>query len=96
MVERHYKKCRLVLFNKALEVPLKFANDGANTPVRTGVRGTPMTSPLADLLTEVVLFRMDSVVAQHSDGALLHRLHDDFSIRGPTIPGMYQSLGYHD
>lgn len=74
----------LNFFKKALEVPLKFANDGPNAQVRTCVRGTPMSSPLADVLTEVVLFCMDYVLANHSDEATLYRLHDDFWIWGPV------------
>lgn len=74
----------LNFFKKALEVPLKFANDGPNAQVRKCLRGTPMSSPLADVMTEVVLFCMDSVIAHHSDEAILYRLHDDFWIWGPN------------
>ena len=42
-----------------------------------------MSRPLAEVLTEVVLFCMDSVVAHHSGEALLYRLHDNFWIWGP-------------
>lgn len=68
----------LNFFKKALEVPVEFANDGPNARIRNCLRGTPMSSPLADVLTEVVLFCMDSVVSHHSDEAILYRLHDDF------------------
>ena len=42
-----------------------------------------MSSPLADVFSEVVLFCMDRAVAHHAKGANLHRLHDDFWIWGP-------------
>lgn len=51
--------------------------------MRIRKRGTALSSPLADVFTEVVLFSMDRAVSRSAKGANLHRLHDDFWIWGP-------------
>ena len=62
-------------------VPIKF-DDDPEKRVRVRKRGTAMSSPLADVFSEVVLFSMDRAVNHNAKGANLHRLHDDFWIWG--------------
>ena len=50
--------------------------------MRIRKRGTALSSPLADVFSEVVLFSMDRAVSHYAKGANLHRLHDDFWIWG--------------
>lgn len=65
--------------------PIRISDDGSNSEeeVRIRKRGTALSSPLADVFTEVVLFSMDRAVSRYAKGANLHRLHDDFWIWGP-------------
>lgn len=65
-------------FQRALEVPLKFALNGSHTEVRVRKRGTPMSSPLADMFAEISMYCMDFAVNQATGGSRLYRLHDDF------------------
>ena len=50
--------------------------------VRTRKRGTAMSSPLANVFSEVVLFSMERAITRYAKDGLLHRLHDDFWIWG--------------
>ncbi|KAK8856096.1 hypothetical protein PGQ11_012008 [Apiospora arundinis] len=67
----------LQFFAKFLEVPLKFADDPANTTVRTRRRGTPTSHTLSDVFGEVVFFCLDFATNQSTGGNLLYRLYDD-------------------
>ncbi|KAK8111745.1 uncharacterized protein PG998_008202 [Apiospora kogelbergensis] len=67
----------LQFFNKFLEVPLKFADDPADTPIRTRRRGTPTSHILSDVFGEVVFFCLDFATNQSTGGSLLYRLYDD-------------------
>jgi len=64
-------------FRRALEAPMKFSDDGADVEARLRVRGTPISGPLSDMLGETVLFCLDFAMNQATNGAKLHRLHDD-------------------
>lgn len=64
-------------FKTYLEAPLKFADDIEYTQPRTRRRGTSGSHALSDVFGEVILFCLDFSVNQDTDGALLHRLHDD-------------------
>ncbi len=68
-----------------MKVPIKFDDypSDKEPKVRIRKRGTAMSSPLADVFSEVVLFSMDCAVRYHAKGVNLHRLHDDFWIWGP-------------
>ncbi|KAL8719983.1 MAG: hypothetical protein Q9225_003100 [Loekoesia sp. 1 TL-2023] len=68
-------------FRKALEVPIIFKEDGTKAKIRFRRRGTPMSSPLADVFGELILFCMDYSV-WHISGSRLYRLHDDFWLWG--------------
>jgi hypothetical protein len=64
-------------FRRALESPMRFVGDGADSPVNVQKRGTPISGPLSDFLGESVLFCLDFAVNQKTNGARLFRLHDD-------------------
>jgi hypothetical protein len=64
-------------FRRALEAPMKFAEDGPDGPVRIRKRGTPISGPLSDMLGETVLFCLDFAFNMRTHGARLYRLHDD-------------------
>lgn len=68
----------LNFFKIFLEAPLKFSYDGKDGSVKNRKRGIPMSHTLGDCLGESVLFCMDYAVNQHTNGAFLYRLHDDF------------------
>ena len=69
---------------KPISVPIRFSTYDLNSEeeVRIRKRGTALSSPLADVFSEVVLFSMDRAVSRYAKGANLHRLHDDFWIWG--------------
>ncbi|KAI4251935.1 MAG: hypothetical protein L6R42_008175, partial [Xanthoria sp. 1 TBL-2021] len=64
-------------FLRVLEVPVIFKDDGPHAEVRRRQRGTSMSSPLADVWGELILFCMDILVHQRTSGSLLYRFHDD-------------------
>ncbi|KAF2034986.1 hypothetical protein EK21DRAFT_85090 [Setomelanomma holmii] len=64
-------------FEKFLEAPLKFTENGPSAEPRLRQRGTPGSHTLSDILGESVLFCLDFAVNQATDGALLYRLYDD-------------------
>lgn len=65
------------------ELATRFVEDGPDAKTRIRKRGTPMSSPLADVFSEVVLFVMDYAVNQYTQGSRLYRLHDDLWFWGP-------------
>ena len=64
-------------FRRVLEAPLRFEQDPPDAAPRVRVRGTPIGTPLADFLGELLLFCLDFAVNQQADGVKLYRLHDD-------------------
>ncbi|KAI3401031.1 hypothetical protein diail_736 [Diaporthe ilicicola] len=72
----------LEFFMKVLEAPLRFKQDPEDTPSRTRKRGTPLSTPLADVFGESLLFCVDFAVNQKADGTRLYRLHDDMWLWG--------------
>jgi len=64
-------------FNKFLEAPLKFMDDGPTAETRRRRRGAPGSHTLSEVLGECVLFCLDFSINQATDGALSHRLYDD-------------------
>lgn len=71
-------------FMKVLEAPLRFNQDPEDAPSRIRRRGTPLSTPLADVFGEALLFCVDFAVNQKADGARLYRLHDDMWLWGNT------------
>ncbi|KAL1868296.1 hypothetical protein Daus18300_006020 [Diaporthe australafricana] len=67
----------LNFFMKVLEAPLRFKQDPEDAPSRIRKRGTPLSTPLADVFGEALLFCVDFAVNQKADGTRLYRLHDD-------------------
>jgi len=65
-------------FTKFLQAPLKFIEDGPSAEPQLRKRGAPGSHAISDMLGESVLFCLDFSVNQATDGALLHRLYDDF------------------
>ncbi|KAI4207040.1 MAG: hypothetical protein LQ346_000758 [Caloplaca aetnensis] len=72
-------------FQKVLEVPVVFNEDGTKADIRSRRRGTSMSSPLADVFGETILFCMDYAVWHQTGGLRLYRLHDDFWLWGPGV-----------
>ena len=64
-------------FKRAMEVPLQFADDPTGE-IRIRKRGTGLSSPLADVCGELLMYCLDVVVFQQTNGMRLWRLHDDF------------------
>lgn len=71
-------------FMKVLEAPLRFKQDPEESPSRIRRRGTPLSTPLADVFGESLLFCVDFAVNQKADGTRLYRLHDDMWLWGNT------------
>lgn len=71
-------------FMKVLEAPLRFKQDPEDAPSRIRRRGTPLSTPLADVFGESLLFCVDFAVNQKADGTRLYRLHDDMWLWGNT------------
>ncbi|KAK0120599.1 hypothetical protein ONS96_010803 [Cadophora gregata f. sp. sojae] len=70
----------LGFFRKFLEAPLKFAADDADIAPRPRKRGVPGSHALSTICGEAILFCLDYAVNQHTNGAQLYRMHDDFWI----------------
>jgi hypothetical protein len=70
----------LGFFRKFLEAPLKFIEDGPSAETRPRKRGVPGAHALSSVCGETILFCMDYAVNQETNGAQLHRMHDDFWI----------------
>ncbi|KAK3904400.1 hypothetical protein C8A05DRAFT_31814 [Staphylotrichum tortipilum] len=64
-------------FRRVLEATMQFKNDPADSPARTRKRGTLINTPVADFMTESILFCLDYAVNQKAGGTRLYRLHDD-------------------
>ena len=67
----------LDFFTRFLQAPLRFADEPSAEP-RQRKTGTPGSHVLSEVFTEVVLFCLDFLVNQSTDGEILWRLHDDF------------------
>jgi len=70
----------LGFFRKFLEAPLKFAADDTDVAPRPRKRGVPGSHALSTICGETILFCLDYAVNQHTNGAQLYRMHDDFWI----------------
>ena len=68
-------------FKRAMEVPLQFADDPSGE-VRLRKRGTGLSSPLADICGELLMYCLDVAVVQQTNGMRLWRLHDDLWLWG--------------
>lgn len=71
-------------FVKVLEAPLRFKQDPEDALSRIRRRGTPLSTPLADVFGESLLFCVDFAVNQKANGTRLYRLHDDMWLWGNT------------
>ncbi|OLN84921.1 hypothetical protein CCHL11_03907 [Colletotrichum chlorophyti] len=69
-------------FRRVLECPLRFSQDPPDAPAQVRKRGTPLSTPLADVVAETMLFCMDFAVNQKANGCRLYRLHDDMWLWG--------------
>ncbi|KAK0263373.1 hypothetical protein LTS09_002565 [Friedmanniomyces endolithicus] len=67
----------LQFFARFLEAPLRFMDDEAAEPRRRKT-GTPGAHVLSEVFGEVVLYCLDFLVNQRTDGEILWRLHEDF------------------
>lgn len=66
----------LTFFEKFLEAPLKFAQDGPDAQTQVRKCGVPIQHRLSDALGEAVLFCLDFSVNK-STQSNLYRMHDD-------------------
>ncbi|KAI7773340.1 hypothetical protein LA080_011211 [Diaporthe eres] len=71
-------------FMKVLEAPLRLKQDPEDATSRIRRRGTPLSTPLADVFGESLLFCVDFAVNQKANGTRLYRLHDDMWLWGNT------------
>ncbi|KAL8880726.1 MAG: hypothetical protein Q9192_007956, partial [Flavoplaca navasiana] len=69
-------------FMRVLEMPIIVEEEGVKANIRIRQRGTPNSSPLADFLSELMLFCLDYSCWQRTSGLRLYRLHDDFWLWG--------------
>lgn len=67
----------LRFFKKFLEAPVAFAQDGPDAEAVERKCGIPMSHVLSDALSEAVLFCLDFAVNKRTQGANIHRFHDD-------------------
>ena len=67
----------LRFFKKFLEPPVVFEQDGPGAEVHVRKCGIPMSHVLSDALSEAVLFCLDFAVNKRTQGANIHRFHDD-------------------
>ncbi len=70
----------LDFFKKWLAAPLRFVDSDNSDGVRLRKRGTPFNHTLSTFCAEAVLYVMDFVVDQASNGLQLYRLHDDLCL----------------
>jgi len=68
----------LRFFQKFLESPLKFVDNGIAGEPKIRKRGVPGAHALSVFCGETVLFCMDYAVNQKTNGQQLYRMHDDF------------------
>jgi hypothetical protein len=71
-------------FKRVLEAKMRFKQDPTDTPARARQRGTPISTPLADVMGESILFCLDYAVNQKAAGTRLYRLHDDMWLWGSS------------
>lgn len=69
-------------FKRVLEAELRFKQDSPDAAARTRKRGTLVSTPIADLFGESILFALDYAVNQQASGLRLYRLHDDMWLWG--------------
>ncbi|KAJ4295002.1 hypothetical protein N0V90_007010 [Kalmusia sp. IMI 367209] len=67
----------LRFFKHFLEAPVVFTHDGPDAEVQVRKCGIPMSHVLSDALSEAVLFCLDFAVSKRTQGANIHRFHDD-------------------
>ncbi|KAF1965677.1 hypothetical protein BU23DRAFT_488894 [Bimuria novae-zelandiae CBS 107.79] len=67
----------LRFFKTFLESPVVFAKDGPGAEAQVRRCGIPMSHALSDVLSEAVLFCLDFAVNKRTQGANIHRFHDD-------------------
>ncbi|OAP57909.1 hypothetical protein AYL99_08647 [Fonsecaea erecta] len=67
----------LDFFQKFLQAPMRFVQDGPDGQYHVRQRGVPMSHALSDVFGEVILFVMDFAVNKATQ-TYLYRLHDDF------------------
>jgi hypothetical protein len=67
----------LRFFQTFLEAPVVFAQDGPDAEAQVRKCGIPMSHVLSDALSEAVLFCLDFAVNKRTQGANIHRFHDD-------------------
>ncbi|KAE8337764.1 hypothetical protein BDV24DRAFT_139156 [Aspergillus arachidicola] len=67
----------LGFFQRFLKAPLKFIDEPHAEP-RHRQRGTPGAHVLSDVFGESILFCLDFMINQKTEGQLLWRVHDDF------------------
>jgi hypothetical protein len=78
----------LRFFQKFLESPVFFAQDGADAEVRVRKCGIPNSHVLSDALSEAVLFCLDFAVSRRTNGANVYRFHDDLWFWGQESTGI--------
>lgn len=64
-------------FKRVLEAKMRFKQDSPDTPAQARKRGTLISTPVADFMSESILFCLDYAVNQKAAGTRLYRLHDD-------------------
>ncbi|KAJ4342133.1 hypothetical protein N0V95_007020 [Ascochyta clinopodiicola] len=67
----------LRFFQKFLGAPVVFAEDGPGAKAQVRKCGIPISHVLSDALGETVLFCLDFAINRRTDGANIHRFHDD-------------------
>ncbi|KAK5112971.1 hypothetical protein LTR62_003793 [Meristemomyces frigidus] len=67
----------LQFFTHFLEAPLRFADESSAAP-RQRKNGTPGSHVLSEVFAEVILFNLDLMINQKTEGEILWRLRDDF------------------
>ena len=73
----------LTFFEKFLEAPLKFAQDGPDAQTQVRKCGVPIQHRLSDALGEAVLFCLDFSVNKSTESNL-YRMHDDLWFWGSS------------
>lgn len=73
----------LKFFETFLKAPLKFIDEADSEP-RRRQRGTPGAHVLSEVFGEAILFVLDFAVNKTTQGASLHRMHDDVWFWSPS------------
>jgi hypothetical protein len=84
----------LRFFKVYLEVPVVFAQDGPDAKTQVRKCGIPMSHVLSDALGEAVLFCLDFAINRRTNGANIHRFHDDlwFWSQEPTSVQAWEAV----